>query len=94
MATFLMLGQYFPEASKGISSKRTEEAVSLVKKFGGEVKSMYALLGEKDLAFIISFPGIEEAMKASVALSKLTGISFSTLPAVTIEDFDKMTKEV
>jgi uncharacterized protein with GYD domain len=94
MATFLMLGKYSPEASKGISSKRTEEAVSLIKKFGGEVKSMYALLGEKDLAFIITFPGIAEAMKASVALSKLTGVSFSTLPAVTIEDFDKMAKEV
>jgi uncharacterized protein with GYD domain len=90
MATFLMFGKYSPAALKGISGKRTEEAVSLVKKFNGEVKSMYALLGEEDLVFTLTFPGIEEAMKASVALSKLTRISFTTSPAVTVEDFDKM----
>jgi uncharacterized protein with GYD domain len=55
---------------------------------------MYSLLGEKDLVFILTFPGIEQAMKASVALSKMTGISFTTLPAVTVEEFDKMMSEV
>ena len=94
MATFLMFGQYTPEALKGISSKRTKEATSLIKKFGGEVKAMYSLLGEKDLLFILTFPGIEQAIKASVALNKLTGISFTTLPAVTVEDFDKLIAEI
>jgi len=94
MATFLMFGKYSSEALRGVSSKRTEEAVSLIKKFGGEVKAMYSLLGEKDLVIILTFPGIEEAMKASVALSKLTGISITTSPAVTVEEFDKMMTEV
>jgi uncharacterized protein with GYD domain len=93
MATFFMFGKYSDKAVKEISSKRTKEAVSLIKKHGGEVKSMYALLGEKDLAFIVTFQGIEQAMKASVALSKSTGISFTTLPAVTVEDFDKIMNE-
>jgi len=93
MATFLMFGRYSSEALKQISSKRTKQAVSLVKKFGGEVKGMYALLGEKDLVFILTFPGTGQAMKASVALSKLTGISFSTFPAVTVEEFDKLMAE-
>ena len=77
-----------------MSSKRTKEAESLIKKLGGEVKGMYSLLGEKDLVFILTFPGIEQAMKASVALSKMTGISFTTSPAVTVEEFDKMMTEV
>ncbi len=94
MATFLMFGKYSSEAMKGMSSKRTEEAKSLVKKFGGEVKSMYSLLGEKDLVFILTFPGIEQAMQASVALSKSTGISFTTSPAVTVEEFDKIMTKV
>lgn len=94
MATFLMFGKYSAEASKKISSKRTGDTVSLIKKFGGKVKAMYALLGEKDLVFILTFPGMEQAMKASVALSKLTGISFATYPAVTVEDFDKMMAKV
>ncbi|MHC4639448.1 MAG: GYD domain-containing protein [Planctomycetota bacterium] len=94
MATFLMFGRYSSEALRGMSSKRTEEARSLIKKFGGDVKAMYSLLGEKDLVIILTFPGIEEAMKASVALSKLTGISFTTSPAVTVEEFDKLMTEV
>jgi len=94
MNTFLMLGKYSAEAVKGISAKRTKDAAGLIKKFGGEVKSMYALLGEKDIVFILTFPGIEQAMKASVALSKLTGIAFTTYPAVTVEEFDKMMAEV
>jgi uncharacterized protein with GYD domain len=94
MATFLMFGKYSSEALKGISSKRTEEAASLIKKFGGEVKATYSLLGEKDLVIIVTFPGIEGAMKASVALSKMSGVSFTTSPAVTVEEFDKMMAEV
>jgi len=94
MATFLMFGRYSAEGLKGISSKRTDEAVKIVKKFKGEVKGMYALLGEKDLVFILNFPGTDQAMKASVALSKLTGIGFSTSPAMTVEEFDKLVAEV
>jgi uncharacterized protein with GYD domain len=94
MATFLMFGRYSSEALKGMSSKRTEGARGLIKKFGGEVKAMYSLLGEKDLVIILTFPGIEEAMKASVSLSKMTGISFTTSPAVTVEEFDKLMTEV
>jgi hypothetical protein len=33
-------------------------------------------------------------MQASAALSKLTGISFTTSPAVTVEEFDKLMAEV
>jgi uncharacterized protein with GYD domain len=94
MATFIMCGKYSQEGIKGISAERTKKANSLVKKFGGEVKAIYALLGEKDLLIIITFPGLAEAMKASVALSKLTGISFTTSPAVTVEEFDKMMAEI
>ena len=94
MATFFMFGKYSLEALKEMSPERTDKIVSLIKKFGGEVKSMHALLGEKDLIFIVDFQGIEQAIKASVALSKLTGISFSTSQAVTVEEFDKMISEV
>jgi len=38
----------------------------------------------------VDFPGVAEAMKASVALAKLTGIGFTTSPAVPIEEFDKL----
>ncbi len=94
MATFFMLGKYSADALKGISSGRTEKALKLVKKFGGEIKAMYALLGEIDLVFILTFPDMEKAMQASVALNKLTGISFTTLPALSVEEFDKLMDKV
>jgi hypothetical protein len=33
-------------------------------------------------------------MKAAIALSKSTGVAFTTAPAVTVEEFDKMLEEV
>ncbi|MBW1916791.1 MAG: GYD domain-containing protein [Deltaproteobacteria bacterium] len=94
MATFLMFGKYSGEAVKQISSARTDQAINLIKKFGGGVKAMYALLGETDLVLIVDLPGVEQAMKVSVGLGKLTGISFTTSPAVSVEEFDKLMAEV
>ena len=94
MATFFMFGQYSSEALKGMSAERTDKAVSLIKKFGGEVNSMYALLGERDLVLIVDFPEVKQAMKASIALTKMTGVSFTTSPAVAVEDFDKIIADI
>ena len=94
MSTFFMLGKYSSESMKGMSTERTDESTGIIKKFGGELVSMYALLGGYDLVLIVNFPGIEDIMKASVALGKLTGISFTTYPAVTVEQFDKMIAEI
>jgi uncharacterized protein with GYD domain len=95
MATFFMFGRYSSaDAWEGMGRERTKEAVDLVKKFGGNVVSMYALLGERDLVAITTFPGVEQAMKASIALSKMTGICFTTSPAVPVEEFDKLMSEV
>jgi uncharacterized protein with GYD domain len=94
MATFFMFGKYSPESLKEMSAQRTDKAVNLMKSFGGEVRSMYALLGEQDLVLIVDFSGVEQAMKASVALTKMTGVSFTSSPAVPIKDFDKMIAEI
>lgn len=90
MALFIMCGKYSAEGVKGISAQRTKEALAVFKKFGGDIKAMYAMLGEKDLLLVAELPDVAAAMQASVALSKLTGIAFSTSPAVTVEEFDKL----
>lgn len=90
MATFIMFGNYSAEALKGMSTARTQQIADAVKKYGGEVQGMYATLGGQDLVFIVSLPGVEQAMQASVALNKLTGISFTTSPAITAAEFDKI----
>ncbi|MBE9547192.1 MAG: GYD domain-containing protein [Proteobacteria bacterium] len=93
MSIFFMFGKYSTEALKKISSERTDKAVAVIKKHGGEVKSMYCLLGEHDLILIVEFPNIEQAMMASVDLHKLTGISFTTSPVVDAEKFDRLIGE-
>lgn len=93
MATFFMFGKYTGQALDTMSAERTEKAVEEIKKLGGEINAMHALLGEYDLLFCVTLPGIGEAMKASVALNRLTGISFTTCPAVTVESFDRLVAE-
>ncbi len=90
MATFFMFGKYTNEALKGMSAARTTKVQDLVKKYGGDIKSMYALLGAYDLVFLAEFPGVGQAMQASVALAKATGISFTTRPAVSVAEFDQL----
>ncbi len=90
MGTYLMFGEYSMESVAKISAARTKSAAEVVAGVGGKYKGGYALLGEKDLVMIVEFPGTEQAMKASVALAKLLGIAFTTAPAVTIEEFDKL----
>ena len=94
MATYLMLGNYSHESIKEISAERTGAANALIEKHGGKVIAGYALLGEKDLVLILDLPDNEQAMKTSVALSKMLGIGLTTSPAVTVETFDKLTEDV
>jgi uncharacterized protein with GYD domain len=92
MATYLMFGSYSPESVRRISAKRTDDTKELIEKHGGKLTAAYAMLGEKDLLLIVDFPTTEQAMKTSVALSRMLGIGFSTVPAVNVETFDKLTE--
>lgn len=92
MQTFIMFGKYSLEAVSKISAERTTKVHELVRKQGGEVKSIYALLGSPDLVVTVELPGIKEATALSVALTRATGISFTSAPAVPAEEFDKLAK--
>ena len=94
MSTFILFGNYSVEAFKGISSERTTKARDLAKKYGGELKQIYALLGKDDLVIITEFPSTTEVMKFSISLSSLTGISFTTASAVGAEEFDTLMKNL
>jgi uncharacterized protein with GYD domain len=93
MDTFLMFGKYSPEALKGISGARTKKATALIEKLGGRVKGIYALLGQWELVCIVEMPSIQAAMQDSVDLGKMTGIGFTTAPAVPVEEFDQLMAE-
>ena len=92
MAKFFMYGKYSKEALTGISADRTKKALEAITKAGGKVDSIYALLGKYDIVIIVDFPGVADVMKVSVALAKLTNIAFTSFPAITVEEFDKIMK--
>ncbi len=94
MATYFMFGSYSQESARKISAKRTDQTKELIEKQGGKLTAAYALLGEKDLVLIVDLPSTEQAMKTSVALSRMLGIGFSTLPAVSVDAFDKLTEDL
>ncbi len=90
MMTFVMFGKYTMDGLKGMSAERTKSAVDVIKQCGGQIDRMYATLGQHDLVFILSFPSLDDAMKCSVVLTRMTGIAFTTAPAVPVEKFDQM----
>jgi len=90
MATYFMFGKYSPESVRDIAVERTREAVGIVEDHEGQISAMFALLGPYDLVLIVNLPGNTEAMHASIELSRATGITFTTAPAISIEKFDQM----
>jgi uncharacterized protein with GYD domain len=90
MTTFIMKGKYSAESVKKISKGRTVDAIKIIKQSRGKLVAAYAVMGETDLLFITEFPGVAEAMKASIGLNKKLGISFATLPALKVDAFDKL----
>ena len=88
MPTFIMTGKYSQSALASVSPQRTKKAEQLIARYDGTIKAMYALLGKDDLFMVVELPSIEDALRVSISLTKLTGISFSSAAAVSIEDFD------
>jgi len=93
MATYIMFGQYSGGSVKEISAKRTKDALALVKQYGGKVKDGYAMLGDQDLLIILEAKDNSTAMKISVGLSNLLDIAFTTAPAVSMDEFDKLVEK-
>ena len=94
MNRFFLFGKYSAGGIREISAERTAQVCGLVKKMGGEVHDIYALLGEYDLVLIVELPSMTDAMKAGIGLAQLTGISFSTSAAMRIEEFDRMAADL
>jgi uncharacterized protein with GYD domain len=94
MATFLMFGKCSVQAMQEVSPGRAQMAVDLIKQLGGEVMAMYAMLGEADLLLVVDLPDIAAAMKVSLALTKMSGIAFTTCPAISVEEFDRLITQI
>lgn len=92
MATFFMFGRYSSEAADKISAERAGKVRQVIEDLGGKVQSIYALLGEYDVVLVTELPRMAEAMQASIALKRLTGISFFTAAAMPLDEFEQLAK--
>jgi uncharacterized protein with GYD domain len=93
MATYFMFGDYSAEGIQEISADRTKKCNRIIEKLGGEIRSIYALIGSYDIVIIVDLPGREEAIKASIAIGVEIGMSFQTFPALSAERFDQIVAE-
>jgi uncharacterized protein with GYD domain len=94
MTTFFFFGSYTRDAIEGIDARRTKAAEQIIAGFGGKLHSVYALLGESDIVMIAELPAVPEALQASIALTRKTGIRFRSVPAIPVADFDQLASGV
>lgn len=90
MNTFFLFGNYSADSIKKIDQKRTKKAEEIIKGYGGNLKWVYALMGEYDLLFMVELPGVPEALQVSLAIHAATGIAIHSAPAVPVALFDDL----
>lgn len=90
MSTFFMFGKYSSDSLKEPTDNWTRRILEIIRQYDGEVRSMYSVMGAYDLVLIANFHMITQALQASVSITKELGIAFSTLPAIPVEEFDKL----
>ena len=90
MTTFFMFGKYSAESIKGMSAERTKEVSQEIEKLSGKVNDIYGLMGDYDLVLIVDFPNLEDAVKTSIKLNRMTGISFTTSTAIPVGTLDDL----
>jgi len=94
MQTYYMLGKYSTVGVKHIAAVRSESCIRMIEDLGGEIILLDALLGEYDLAIIGKFPDNTAALRATLALEKLTELTLKTLPAISVAEFDQLALEI
>lgn len=90
MAKFIMFGRFYRDAFEDIGVDRTEEAVEIIAKAGGELIATYTLLGEIEVVLVLDLPDVQTALKVSVELGKLIKMSFTTQPAFSAEESSRL----
>ncbi len=87
--TYIAMLKYTTEGVKGISAARTAEAKEAIKRAGGKFIAGYEILGTYDAMIIAEYPDEKAAIKSTIELNKLIGVSSDTMIAIPIDEFDQ-----
>lgn len=96
MTNFVTLWKYTKDGL--VDMKKTPERFDVVKKLiadaGGNLVSIYGLIGEYDVMTIMEMPDEKSAMATILKICSKGRVIPMTMTALSIEDFLKITKEV
>lgn len=94
MALFVRLAKFTEQGVKNIGrfDEMLGEVKAIYEKNGCKILHAYSTLGRYDLVAIIEAPDEKTAMKVSTLIAKTGNFRSETLPAVTIDEFVKMTR--
>lgn len=74
--------------------KRFEEIKKIQAKNGAKLLCAYATLGRYDFVIVLEAPDDKTLMKLSTVIGSKGNLEIEALPAIPIEEFAKMTKEL
>lgn len=94
MGIYIRLAKLTEQGVRNIGkfSEMVSEVKQIFENNGVKIISAYSTLGKYDLVAIIEAPDDKTAMKISTLVAKTGNFRAETLPAVTLEEFSKMTK--
>jgi uncharacterized protein with GYD domain len=94
MATYVRLAKLTDHGVKNIDKfgDMLVEARKVFEKNGCKILSAYSTLGRYDLVAVIEAPDEKTIMKVSTLVAKGGNFRAETLPAVSLDEFVKMTK--
>ena len=96
MSTFVTLWKYTKDGL--VDMKKTSERFEVVKKLindaGGKLISVYGLIGEYDVLTIMEMPDERVATATIIKICSKGRVIPTTMTALPIEDFLKITREI
>jgi uncharacterized protein with GYD domain len=96
MQTFIMLVKLTEkgrEDIKGIAARR-QKNIEELQKNGIRIVADYAVMGEYDFVYVVEAPDQETMMRQLVKDTGSGRLSFHTLPAIPLDQFEAMTEQL
>lgn len=92
MATYIALIKWTEQGIKAVkeSPKRADAARELARQRGGDLKTLYMVMGDYDLVGILEAPDDETYARVVLALGATGNIRTTTLKAFTEEEYRRI----
>lgn len=97
MATYIVLMKITPEGAKTIKEgpQRLAKYNELLNAQGAKITAAYATLGRYDYVALVEGPeDLSKVFKSAAAVAMTGALSSETMPALPLQDFQKLVAEI